>query len=207
MKKRRTSFESIFRKFTAVIAGIGLAAAIASQITSIYESKQEELLLQERAFQMRKFSDSMIQKINKQNELIRAKIAELTKENLPKDVYLNQKLEEIDSRLSTVEEQTKGLRQAINPLNPEEILTIARLNDALNAVHEKQLNLTETTEDKFDNFKASVIRELDASSKSINWLFLVLIPVVMNLLYSIWKDNKEKRLKTDKDAHSPTQQA
>lgn len=99
------------------------------------------------------------------------------------------------SEVKKIKELTNGLRQAINPQNPEEILTIARINDRLKIAEEKLGKINEESDKKSELFRSSIIREIDASNKAIYWMFIVIIPLVLNLLYNIYKDNKEKNRK------------
>lgn len=65
------------------------------------------------------------------NQLLKQQIAEV-----PKSIELasiEQKFKKIEGKIKDVEQQTLGLRQAINPSKPEEILTIARLTDDVKA--------------------------------------------------------------------------
>jgi DNA repair exonuclease SbcCD ATPase subunit len=100
-------------------------------------------------------------------------------------------LDNLNTKLEKHDQQIKALRQAINPLRPEEVLTIARLKDAIDLLTTKIVEFEKEIDKKQDTFKSSVLRELDASSKTTNWLFVLLIPLIINLLYSIWKDRKE----------------
>jgi hypothetical protein len=101
-------------------------------------------------------------------------------------------LQELTSRLDRVEESTIGLRQAINPLKPEEVITIARLTDKVSDLREDFEQLNKSVERDFDSFSGSVQRELQASSSSTNLILVVLIPLVLNFLYTVWKDLRSK---------------
>lgn len=191
MKKNKKSlFDSVFLKSTTFVAAVAMTVAIATQFTSYVNSKND---IRERTYLMQKMNDELQYRISKQQKLLDSLSKEYIKDSIPNEILINEKLNSIAKRLELIEEQTKGLRQAINPLNPDEVLTIARLNDGLKVLNEKQNSSTQNSQARFDSFKTSILRELDASSKSINWLFLVLIPLVMNLLYSMWKDAKEKK--------------
>lgn len=188
MKKKSRLFDSVFQKVTSIIATLAMVIAISTQLTNYNGDKKD---LRDRNYTTEFLNDSLSKIVAKQ-QLIKQQIQELTQDSMPNDFSFNKKIGDLNQRIFKLEEQTKGLRQAINPLNPEEVLTIARLNDGLKNIELKQNTLTKDIESKFDSFKTSVIRELDASSKSINWLFLVLIPLVMNLLYSMWQERKKK---------------
>ena len=105
---------------------------------------------------------------------------------------------DLDEKIDKLNEQTLSLRQAINPLNPDEVLTIARLKDVINSVDQKQIKLETDLENRFEDFRNSVIRELETLNKVIGWLFIVfipLIPAILSFLYIIWRDRKELKLK------------
>ncbi len=189
MKKKKNIFDSIFPKVTSILATLAMVIAISMQLTNFNGSNQKDF--RERSQNTEILADSL-SIIMAEQLLIKEQIQELTKDSLPNNALFNNKISALNLRISKIEEQTKGLREAINPLNPEEVLTIARLNDGLKNIETKQKSLSIDIEGKFESFKTSVIRELDASSKSINWLFLVLIPLVMNLLYSMWQERKKK---------------
>lgn len=189
-KNKKRLLDSIFRRITTILVVLGMTLGISTQFSSFLNSKNE---IRERTYLMEKMNEELKSRISKQQIILDSLSKGHLRDTIPNEILINEKLNSIGSRLSKIEEQTKGLRQAINPMNPDEVLTIARLSDALKIINEKQNTLIQNNQAQFESFKTSILRELDASSKSINWLFLVLIPLVMNLLYSMWKDAKEKK--------------
>jgi len=67
------------------------------------------------------------------------------------------------------------------------------LNDQIkNLIKEQRINNKQSIE-KFDLFKDSIFREIDASSKTIYWLLGVLIPMFIVQLISNWTGKKEEK--------------
>lgn len=191
MIKKKRLFDSVFQKITTMIAVIAMMIAIITQLNSFYTSKKD---LRQQSYFIESMNDSLLLRIKNEQISLKEQFLNLNRDSIPNEIKINEKLKAIDLRLTLLENQTRGLREAINPLQPDEVLTIARLKDGLKIIEEKQKTSTTENQEKFESFKTSILRELDASSKSINWLFLVLIPLVMNLLYSMWKDRKEKKV-------------
>ena len=103
---------------------------------------------------------------------------------------LSAEISEFRGRIDQIAESTLALRQAINPKNPEEILTIARLTDQLQSVERKIEKLDDELAKRHIAFTRGVTRELDATSRATNLLMVALIPLVLNLAYQIWKDRR-----------------
>jgi len=128
---------------------------------------------------------------NEINELLKQKIAEA-----PKSIEiasLDQRFKNIDDKITAVKEQTVGLRQAINPSKPEEILTIARLTDDVKAIRKDLEDLESGLNVQQKNFQDSILRELKSSGDSTTLILVVLIPLVLNFLYTVWKDFKSDK--------------
>jgi len=103
------------------------------------------------------------------------------------------KLQTLNDRLAKVDELTLALRQAINPLNPEEVLTIARLTDEVKSLKAEYSGLEVAIKEKHTEFSNSILRELKSSNDATNLILVVLIPLLLNFLYTIWKDFKVER--------------
>ena len=119
------------------------------------------------------------------NELLEQKIAEAPQR--VESASIEQKFKNLEERISSVQQQTVGLRQAINP-SSQEILTIARLNDETKALRKDLANLESNLSSQQKSFQESILRELKASSESKTLILVVLVPLVLNFLYSVWKD-------------------
>jgi hypothetical protein len=187
MKKSIPSGKSV-QELSSLIASIALMIAIALQFYKV-ESTKKSLIDNH---QIKSINDSLVSLIKVQTQNIN-QFKLLMTDTAKSDLQYRNQIHDISIRLARLEEQTKGLREAINPIDPEEVLTIARLNDGLKNLTITQNSISKDFDDKLELFKVSVIRELETSSRSINWLFLVLIPIVVNLLYTIWRDRKENK--------------
>lgn len=114
----------------------------------------------------------------------------------PKDlenIAILRKFNEIDDKIKKIDEKTIALRQAINPFKPDEVLTIARLKDEVSIVKNRLEYIYDALKKDQDNFKSSVVREIEASGKSTYLILLVLGSFALNFLYSAWKDLKEEK--------------
>jgi len=94
----------------------------------------------------------------------------------------------IESNIEKHTEITTALRQAINPLNPDEVLTIARLKDGLSDLGKKIAELENNINVRQQYFEDSIKREMASSNNSTTLILVVLIPLVFNFLYTVWKD-------------------
>ncbi|HJP18099.1 MAG: hypothetical protein CMD96_06315 [Gammaproteobacteria bacterium] len=106
---------------------------------------------------------------------------------------LNEKFSKLESKITAIEQQTIGLRQAINPSKPEEILTIARLTDEVNLIRKDISNLDNKLSNQQKGFQESVLREIKSSSDSTTLILIVIVPLVLNFLYTVWKDIKAEK--------------
>ncbi len=102
------------------------------------------------------------------------------------------RFEELEKQIKEVDEKTLAVRQAINPLKPDEILTIARLTDTITNLKEDFKDLS--TQVKLDqkSFKESMLREMQSSNNIFLAILVVLIPLVGNLIHSGYKNIKSK---------------
>lgn len=105
-------------------------------------------------------------------------------------IKLSGEIEGLKTELNKVDEQTLGLRQAINPVDPEDIITIARLRDSVTNLKNELDAFQKSYSEDFQDFKSSIVRELAASKQVTNYLFVVLVPLVLNMVYNFWKDNR-----------------
>ena len=197
---RYKKFDRIFNIFIALIAAFSFTFAIYSRLSNVrlneykistgsYSINDLEKEIAALKLNIKKLSN---QKVIKDN-------TNVIKDNTKKVEYNkeNQKIfESFNLKLTELNEQVTGLRQAIDPIKPEEVLTIVRLKDTVELIILQVNKLEKELDKKHENFKSAVIRELDASTRATNWLFVVLVPVVLNLLYSIWKDRKDSKDKT-----------
>jgi len=101
---------------------------------------------------------------------------------------LNVRFFNLSEKIIAVENQTIGLRQAINPIKPDEILRIARLKDEVVSLKKNMADLENSITKQQKVFQDSVLREIKSSSDSTTLILVVLLPLVLNFLYTVWKD-------------------
>ncbi len=195
MKPSHSIFESFLRYATIILAPIALMLALDSihnQIPKLSQSFDKDV--------------KTIDSLNKELLLLQSDQKKL-KSSLSHFLQSSQQIQNPDqvmvalaglrTQVDQINEQTIGLRQALNPMKPEEVLTIARLTDIISNLNSRIDQVEKEMDEKHRIFRESVIRELEASNKATTWLFVVIIPLVLNLLYSIWKDRREyKHLKS-----------
>lgn len=110
---------------------------------------------------------------------------------------LDLRISKIENELNQQTEITTSLRQAINPIKPDEILTIARLKDEITELNKNVSTLNDNLKIRQDNFEDSIKREISTSNNSTTLILVVLIPLVLNFLYTVWKDFKKPEKKED----------
>jgi hypothetical protein len=103
------------------------------------------------------------------------------------------RISSIEGDIRELKTDTIALKQAIDPINPDEILTIARLKDYLKELDKKIETIDERVIKQQKVFQESVLRELKSYNSSIYIILVVLIPIILNFIYTIWKDIKESR--------------
>lgn len=86
-----------------------------------------------------------------------------------------------------------ALRQAINPKNPEEVLTIARLTDDLAALRKDFTDLKSTLLQDQNQFRDYILREKESNSGLILLILAALLPIILGSIYTVWKDYQTSR--------------
>ena len=99
-------------------------------------------------------------------------------------------IENLRTEVNDLKHMTLGLRQAINPENPEEILTIARLSDQVKTTKERFDRLEHDLDKKYGEFVAIVTRELDRVGNSTILIVVALIPLLLGWGFTAWKSWK-----------------
>ena len=142
-----------------------------------------------------KVSDTLYSKntIDSLNERFKATVLLLQSDSNKINVAVSNRLEILVREIDSLKAMTLGLRQSINPKNPEEILTIARLKDQIASINDKMEQMTSNLSVQQKSFEDATKREIDASSRSNTPLLFVLVPLVLNFSYQIWKDLKASR--------------
>lgn len=181
--------------FSIIIAVGTILVTLYIAYTEFVQYRERRLLIERQMIEIAqgRIDIELLQKQldSEMKKLLNNKLAEI-----PKSVELaslDQKFKNIDDKIAEVKEQTIGLRQAINPLKPEEILTIARLTDDVKTIRKDLEGLESNISAKQKEFKDSILRELKSSGESTILILVVLIPLVLNFLYTVWKDYKSDK--------------
>ncbi|MCG6231758.1 hypothetical protein [Vibrio furnissii] len=122
--------------------------------------------------------------------LLENKIAEVPSSDKVDIVVINQRIENLDAKIDRVSEQTLGLRQAINPTKPDEILKIARLTDEVSSLKNELEDLESKLSSQQKAFQESILRELKSSNDSTTFMLVLLLPLIINFMYTVWRDIK-----------------
>ena len=113
------------------------------------------------------------------------------------DVRLNQ----LAAKLTEVDERSLGLRQAIDPDYPEEVLTLARMSDSIRALNTELISLRSDLVEDMANFRVSVRSELSTLTTIVLLMLGALgslLVTAVSVAYSVWRDFKTKRGGHDK---------
>ncbi len=117
----------------------------------------------------------------------------------------NFKIADLSNKINDLNTRYFALQQAINPLKPEEVLTIVRLKDEIIQLNKILISVNEKLEREQAIFEKSIIRELEKSDKSTILILVILIPLVLNFLYTVWKDYRENKTKVVEEQNQKTE--
>lgn len=178
----------------------GVAVAVAGTLIAVYfnfyEMQDRQLENRVRLEELSHTSEARLASIQDRLErIIRVEVSRhfTALDQLPHggDPEVRAKLTSLETELQQLKDSYLGLRQAIDPLQPEEVLTIARLGDEVARLSEEIDELSNDLAGDQSAFQTAVRRELDASDKTLSVVLVVLIPLVLNLLYSFWQDRRK----------------
>ncbi|OOE79802.1 hypothetical protein BZG72_13535 [Salinivibrio sp. PR6] len=96
------------------------------------------------------------------------------------------KLSALEERIEEVDARNIGIRQSINPMNPDEILKISRLKDEIERISRAQIQLQESLTNERKRIKSNVAKEIDVLKSTLDFygnLILALLPVISTLAY------------------------
>lgn len=183
---------------------IVLAMAASYSIMQIYYSSTSNYFMSNDGIII-EYAQKIDERSTKLNEALQQQIDNLTiVDSANKDliviyddttlVSLQQELRSIQTDLSTIDERQTALTQAISPTNPEEILTIARLTDAVNLLAERIDRQDEELERKQQEFRESVIRELEKDDTLLLALIPVILLVLLKFIIDAWRDRPKKKV-------------
>lgn len=175
------------RYFRLIVASVATLLAFIATTFQIYQTSTREAL----EFGLLESRDAIQDLQFELDAAIDARLEALS--DLPEPSAINQEILSLQNRINQVSDQTLGLRQAINPEDPEEILTIARLTDEFKILKNDIDSIEGALQSQQRVFQESVRREIDASSSSTTLILVVLLPLVLNFLYTVWKDFRKER--------------
>ena len=185
-KKRKSKVPWFFGTVASSVSVVGVILAFAFQFGQL-SSRQQYI-----HYKIEELEDKIL------NETLEPFLEELVKKKLAIPVQtldlkkIENDIADLNKKIEETDRKTLALRQAINPTKPDEVLTIARLTDAISSIEKETKALREQNKRELEDFKASVLRELDASSKATNLILVVLVPLVLNLIYNLWRDRQKR---------------
>ena len=104
---------------------------------------------------------------------------------------IEKEINQLNNNYLKLNNQNLAIRQALNPINPEEVLTIARLNDEIKNIHKAFSTFKDNVELKQTEFRDYILREKESTNRATSLILVVLVPLVLNFLYTVWKDFKK----------------
>jgi len=128
--------------------------------------------------------EDLLKKIQQAEENIKI-YSEISPETVS-GVNFNVRLSELKQEIKAVKSESLAIRQAINPINPEEILTIARLTDEIRSLKKELVEFKDTSIQNQKSFEVQILRELDSSHKWLNLILLLIAPIVLQFLITLW---------------------
>lgn len=204
--KIRISFDRTFRILILIVSVLSILITVTIAITQFTRLKYNfDRIKLHITDDYEKFNDEakikiLIDKLKMQRDsLVTIFITRNTDstQSIDKTQKINElRFIQIESNIERQNEITTALRQAINPLNPDEVLTIARLKDGISDINKRITELENNINVRQQYFEDSIKREMASSNNSTTLIIVVLIPLILNFLYTLWKDfrkpDKEK---------------
>lgn len=131
---------TIFQIVAAIIAAIATVAVFVQSTSTRQNSlrrqlEQQDIIIDKTAVELGELLDRY-EAISNENIELKNELAILTLPNSD-DAQTEGQVQIFESRLQKLENATTALRQSINPIEPDEILTIARLKDKIVYLQEK----------------------------------------------------------------------
>ena len=193
-KKTKPEFIQII---VALIAGVTTIIAVLFQTWSSKRINDVEFPSIKVDRQIVEKFDELTWKINQIDSVLNQLI--IISESQEVSILVDEKFKETNQTIKTLygeivplKDQVEGLRQSINPINPNEILTIARLKDEVIEIKENFSSYKERVDGQQAEFRDYILREKETSNRSTNLILVVLVPLVINFLYTVWKDFRKK---------------
>ena len=195
MKIDRNGITGKLDQFIAIITIVITITAFAYTLYNRFKTKTYDADFDK--IELLKFKlDSINKEITnrKQEALIRTEVQRLLVHSPTTDsLLIKLRLGEMSNNLNKYIRITEGLRQAFNPTKPEEVLTIVRLKDEVDELKQHNKDLEDKLKEQQAIFEDSIKRELATTSNSNYWIMVILIPLVLQFAYNIWKDSKQAK--------------
>lgn len=171
MERRGAAY--YFKIAAGIVAGVGTIAALSTKINDAQERRLRESIQQEEL-------SSRALRLQLQREIeieIRKQLRDLKSPGDPA----------IEARLDSIESEFKHLRDAqVASLTLEEYLSAGGEVESL----ERALEAAAADQEKFQAF---VRARLDAQGKTLNFLLLAVLPLVIYFLCSLWRTRAAER--------------
>lgn len=185
----KESFEQFVPIITAIISSMAVVIAVYVQIQGARGSSDLKMESLSEAVKLRTLEE---QSVALQSQFLELRTA---LQSLPRsgEPAIAAEIGQLEQRIDRLEQSTHALSEALNPLEPERVLTVARLHDAVNGLSDKTTAGLEDVRSDQEEFQAAVIRELDKADKTTSLILFTLIPLTLNIIYSMWKDFRDRR--------------
>lgn len=207
---RPTSSPKPRRKFQFTIAIIGSVITVVAMIMSVwlklqdakmanYQAEIEHMRAEQQMKvleELRYRNDTLYSQIDQIREVyrdFRFDTISLDNGTSTKFLHMNDRIETIENKFQDLAESHYNLKRSLKPTEIEDLLTIPRLQDEVKIISEKLEDLESELARRQTSFETSIRAESKSSNQSTNLILVVLIPLIINFLYTVWKDLKEHK--------------
>lgn len=102
---------------------------------------------------------------------------------------------QLSEKIASVEEELHNLEGSISPSNANEILSVVRVQDKIIQLEEKFTEIEKNLKNDQEQFERAIIRELDSRDKIFNYVFIVLIPMVIIMVITYLRERNTTQQK------------
>lgn len=198
------------RRLQYVIAVFGTIVTVVTMIITVWLKLQDSQLAKyeaERDFQITKHQMKMLEDLETQNDSLYAQLIQVQEiyrglnidsSNLISDnsiqlLNVSDRIETLENGFLELESSHQRLKRSLKPTEIEDLLTIPRLQDEVKIIKDKLDDLELELSRRQTSFETSIRAEAKSSNQSTNLILVVLIPLIINFLYTVWKDLKENK--------------
>lgn len=104
------------------------------------------------------------------------------------------RLKLLELRVDSISKKTTVIKNALNPTEADQMLIIPRLNDQVISVKTEFERMEKYIDKEMKLYRDTIIREVDSLSRTTNLIVFAIIPLVVNVLYSMWRDHKNNAI-------------